>query len=193
MQTTLKFLSWLAAFFLFWLGVAVLVPEWQMLPFALLANALNVLDFGIHEMGHMVFGFVPIRFVGVLGGSLMQWLAPLWMLMYALYKKQPVSARLFLFWSGQSLIHSAPYIGDARSQSLQLLSPFFFTGEKIIHDWNYILGQLHLLWADQFLSGLFYLGGSVLMLTAVLLFIVPLQSVVNGVRRLLGITGVTGG
>lgn len=183
MKTALRLLSWLAAFFLFWTGIAVLIPEWRMLPFALLVDVMNVLDFGIHEMGHMVFGLVPIQFVGVLGGSLMQWLAPLVMLLYAIYKRQLISARLFLFWFGQSLIHSAPYIDDARSRSLQLMSPFFFAGGDIIHDWNYMLGQFNLLWADHIVAMLFYVGGSLIMLTAVLLFLIPLQKITGWLSR----------
>ena len=175
MKLLLKFVSWFLAFFLFWTGIAVIFPQWHIFPFGTLVDILNMLDFGIHEMGHMVLSLPGNRYLGVLGGSLFQWGAPLLMLVYSTYKRRFTTTLFFLFWLGQSLIQSTPYIADARSQSLPLISPFFFTGEPITHDWNFMLGQLNLLWADKIIGGLFFLVGCFFMGLAVLLLVIPME------------------
>jgi hypothetical protein len=185
MKQVIKFASWLAAFFLFWCGIAVVVPQWKMFPFDLLTSLMSMLDFGIHEMGHMVFAIARIEFLTVLGGSLLQWLAPLVMMVYSALKRKLVSADLFLFWFGESLVSSAPYIGDARSQIMPLMSPFSFTGEPIKHDWAYLLGTLHLLWADKILSGLFWCAGCLVMLAAVALLVLPVKQSTGWINRVI--------
>jgi hypothetical protein len=162
------------AFFLFILGVFVILPGWSFFPFNFVLVVLNLIDFGIHEMGHMVLGLTGWIFIGMLGGSLFQWGGPLLLMAYSFYKKRFTTAYFFFFWFGKSLNESVIYIRDARSQSLPLMSPFFFTGEPITHDWNYLLGQLHLLQADQMIAGMFWVAGTLVMLTAIFLTAVPL-------------------
>jgi hypothetical protein len=161
------------ALFLCVLGVVVIMPAWSFFPFNFMLVALNLIDYGIHEMGHMVLGLSGIIFIGMLGGSLFQWGGPLLMMSYSFYKKRFTTAYFFLFWFGKSLNESVPYIRDARSQALPLISPFFFTGEPVTHDWNYLLGQLHLLQADQAIAGMFWVAGTLVMLAAIFLTAVP--------------------
>ena len=173
------FLHLFLGFFLFWLGIAVLIPQWDIPPLRLMVNLITLLDFGIHEMGHMVFGIFGIPFLGVLGGSLFQWSAPILMAGYAVYKKWLTWAIFFFFWFGITIQESAPYIKDASNQKLPLSSPFFFTGEPITHDWNYLLSQTHLLWADQIIGILFFIAGSMVMLLAVALMLIPKEWIVE--------------
>ena len=163
------------AFFLLLLGVAVIAPGLNLFPFNFLVGVLTLIDYGIHEMGHMVLGLSGWIFIGMLGGSLFQWGGPLLMMAYSFYKKRFTTAYFFLFWFGKSLNESVPYIRDARSQALPLISPFFFTGEPVTHEWNYLLGQLHLLGADQVIAGMFWVAGTLVMLAAVLVTAVPLE------------------
>ena len=86
---------------------------------------------------------------------------------------QVVCSTYFFFWFGITLTETAPYIMDARAQKLSLMSPFFFIGGEILHDWNFLLGQLHLLWADQLIGGFFLMGGYGVMLLVVFLIILP--------------------
>jgi hypothetical protein len=186
MKPTLKMVNLIWAFFLFWLGVAVIVPSFNLFPFGLMVSVLDFIDFGIHEMGHMVLGITGFVFLGMLGGSLFQWCGPLVMMAYSFYKKRFTTAFFFLFWFGKSLNESVVYIRDARTQTLPLMSPFFFTGEPITHDWNYMLGQLHLLWADQAIAGMFWVTGTLVILCAVFLTAVPGEVLQLWISRLLG-------
>jgi len=54
-------------------------------------------------------------------------------------------------WLSMSLSNLAVYIGDARAEELPLVS---LGGGDPIHDWNYLLGSLHLLPRDTAIAGL---------------------------------------
>jgi len=109
-------------------------------------DPLYFVDILIHEAGH--FLAMPIYALGnyelsspaglfyFFGGSLLQWLMPLIFVIYFAYKKQPFAAFTVLFWFGQSIYDSVPYIGDAVYMSMPLLS------SNAIHDWNFIFNQL---------------------------------------------------
>jgi len=186
MRSVYPTLNLIWAFFLTILAAAVIVPAFTLFPWGLIVTVLTFVDFGIHEMGHMVLGITGIIFLGILGGSLFQWGGPLLLMAYSFYKKRFTTAYFFLFWFGKSLNESVPYIRDARSQALPLLSPFFFTGEPITHDWNYMLGQLHLLGADQVIAGLFWVAGTLVMLAAIFLTAVPGKLLQVWVGRITG-------
>lgn len=114
---------------------------------------LDRVDLVFHEAGHVIFGFFG-EFIGILGGSLMQVLIPAIVVGYFFLHQQHYSAAVSLFWVAQSLFNLSVYVRDARAQVLPLLG-----GEDTLHDWNYILGRLHLLPWDRALGNLVYLVG----------------------------------
>ncbi len=98
----------------------------------------------IHETGHLLF--LPFQlawhsagfgmFLYILGGSLLQWAAPLAIAVYFAISRQWFSAGVMVCWWGESLLMSVPYIADAQSMEMPLV------GGATIHDWHYMLGQL---------------------------------------------------
>lgn len=117
------------------------------------------LNLGIHELGHYVFavfGDIP----EVLGGSLLQCLAPvLAMVMFA--RQRDWFAIAFAFgWLATNLFDVAVYVGDAVAQRLPLVSP---GGGHPIHDWNYILGHFGWLRHTETLAALHALAGHLAM------------------------------
>jgi len=114
---------------------------------------LDRVDLVFHEAGHLIFGLFG-EFIGILGGSLMQVLIPAIVTGYFILHTQRWSGMLTLFWVGQSLLNVSVYIKDARAQALPLLG-----GEDVIHDWNWLLGKLHLLRWEQAIGALIYLAG----------------------------------
>ena len=76
----------LIGFLFLGLGAAVVLPKWDFFPFRLTVEVISLLDFGIHEMGHMVFSLFQNKFLTVAGGSFFHWGAPLLMTAYSLYK-----------------------------------------------------------------------------------------------------------
>jgi len=148
---------------------SVVFPSLHVPLISLLVAALSSLDLIVHESGHFLFSFFG-SFFGAFGGTILQLIFPSFVLAVAIYRKKILVASLFVFWIGQSLVNISRYIGDARIQALPLFSPgAAFGGGHPVHDWNYLLGKLGLLWADQLISGLIFGLGAVQMLAAVCL------------------------
>jgi hypothetical protein len=92
---------------------------------------MDTINLFIHEAGH--FFLRPFgRFVHVLGGSLMQVLLPLALLVvtwrHDVRQTPPVA-----FWVGESMINVSVYIADAPFKKLKLIA------SGLIHDWNWLL------------------------------------------------------
>lgn len=99
-------------------------------------------DLVIHEAGHfffMLFG----KFIYTLGGTLMQILLPSLIIWSFVRNSYRTGAQVGLLWLGQNLINISVYAADARAQALPLLG-----GNKVYHDWTYILGSTNLLQYD---------------------------------------------
>lgn len=93
----------------------------------------------------------------------MQVLIPAGIVVYFVVHKQKYSAAVTVFWVAQSLFNVSVYARDARARVLPLLG-----GEDTLHDWNYLLGRLHLLNWDQAVGNLIYLVGLVALAASVL-------------------------
>ena len=118
------------------------------MPSGAIPNFLHLIDLVFHEAGHVIFGFFG-QFIGVLGGSLNQVLVPAVCTAVFLARTQYGSAAVTLFWTGQSLADVAVYLADG-----------------LIHDWNFILGRLGLLYAAESLGRLTFGLGALAMLAA---------------------------
>ncbi len=115
------------------------------------STKLHLVHLVIHEAGHVIFSWFG-DFMHVLGGSLLQVLMPfIWFVAARFWGKDAFAGALCLWLMGQSLIDVAPYINDARSLQLQLLSGG--TGREVEgHDWEYLLTAMNLLHKDVYIS-----------------------------------------
>lgn len=108
---------------------------------------LSMANLVFHEAGHVLLGWLG-RFMTSLAGSLFQVALPLVLCGAFLSRKHldPFGAAVTFWWSGQNLVDIAPYINDARAQTLILLGGV--TGRDVpgYHDWNVVLGRLG--WLD---------------------------------------------
>ena len=102
---------------------------------------VNSADLLFHEGGHVIFGVFG-EYLGMWGGTLMQLLIPLMLAVHFFRRRDDFSGRVVLCWFGQNFFHIAPYIKDARSESLPLVGGG-------IHDWHFILSRADLLNMDQ--------------------------------------------
>jgi len=110
--------------------------------------------FGIHELGHVVFG--PLgEWMSIAGGSISQVLAPIAAGAVLLLYRQDGAAQRDWFgvavagcWLAFSLFNLATYVGDARNQDLPLLG----LSDDPIHDWHYLLDSMNLLALDTTLA-----------------------------------------
>lgn len=122
---------------------------------------IHGIDLVIHEAGH-AFALILPRFFYILGGSALQVLLPAVCALTFLHQRQIASFAVTLFWTGESITDVAIYMADAKRQALPLLG-----GDGTVHDWNYLLGQLHLLgWAPSLARLTFGVG--IVLITAAL-------------------------
>jgi hypothetical protein len=104
---------------------------------------MHSVNLPFHEAGHIVFMFWG-SVMHSLGGSVGQVMMPLICMMVLLMKtRDTFGASVTLWWAGESILDTAPYINDAQTMQLSLLggntgvsTPYGF------HDWNFILTEL---------------------------------------------------
>lgn len=144
--------------FLAWMGLGYLRDPlaWGM---------FSGINLGIHELGHMIF--MPLgEFMYVFGGTLTQIAVPV-IAGYLLYSSQRdyFGVSVAGVWLSMAIFEAAAYVGDARSQALNLVSP---GGGEPQHDWTYLLSAMGLLEQDvQIMMVLRGIAGTVLVLSVI--------------------------
>ncbi len=107
------------------------------------------LTLAIHELGHVVFGFLG-EWLSVAGGSLTQVAAPVAVAFVLLRQRDYFGVAVGGAWLSMSLSNLAVYVADARAEELPLVS---IGNGDVVHDWNYLLGSMHLLAKDAAIAG----------------------------------------
>jgi len=124
---------------------------------------MDNIDLVIHEAGHVFFSLFG-KFIYTLGGSLMQVIIPSIIAWFFFRNNYRTGVQFGLLWLGQNFINISIYAADARAQRLPLLG-----GNKVYHDWHYILNELGLLNSDL-VVGYFIFGIAILIfITSVLM------------------------
>jgi hypothetical protein len=93
----------------------------------------------IHEGGHLLFGWFG-KTLGVLGGTLLQLLVPLAVVVYFLFQRHLPGTALAAFFFFENFLNVATYMADARAQALQYVT--VGDPENAEHDWTYIFIKL---------------------------------------------------
>jgi hypothetical protein len=150
--------KWLPSVIIFPLAVYIVLNRGE---YTWIDNA----DLVIHEAGHFFFMFFG-KFIYTAGGSLMQILLPGLLVWYFLSNSYKTGIQVCLLWLGQNFVNVSVYAADARAQLLPLLG-----GNKVYHDWHYMLGELNILRYDAEV-GYFIFGAAIL--TFIIALLVPL-------------------
>jgi hypothetical protein len=124
---------------------------------------LDYVNLPIHEAGHLVFAVFGST-LAVWGGTLLQIIFPAAFFIYFLLHGDTAGTFFGAFWTGESLLYSATYIGDARAMVLPLVGG----GE---HDWNIILTQMGLLASDRTIADVVRLVGWAILVLSLLWFV----------------------
>ena len=126
------------------------IPSMIILPLAIIwivnrgeYGLLDNIDLVIHEAGHFFFSFFG-KFIYTLGGTLMQIILPSIIALFFFRNNYRTGVQFGLLWLGQNFINISIYAADARVRKLPLLG-----GNKVYHDWHYLLGELGILEYDQ--------------------------------------------
>ncbi|MCC6534149.1 MAG: zinc ribbon domain-containing protein [Burkholderiales bacterium] len=144
---------------------------------------LHRVNLVFHEAGHVLF--MPFgSFMATLGGTLGQLLMPLVALGALLYKNRDAfGASLCLWWLGQSVMDTAPYINDARDLQLMLLGGGTGRDRPGMHDWENILLDLGLIEHERRIAAAADRLGEALVLLALLWGALLLYRQFQGLER----------
>lgn len=123
---------------------------------------LDNIDLVIHEAGHFFFSLFG-KFIYTLGGTLMQIILPSIIAVFFFRNNYRTGVQFGLLWLGQNFINISVYATDARAQKLLLLG-----GNKVYHDWHYLLGEIGLLQYDH-IVGYTFLGVAVIIFAVAVL------------------------
>ncbi|PKL84415.1 MAG: hypothetical protein CVV24_00130 [Ignavibacteriae bacterium HGW-Ignavibacteriae-3] len=146
-----------------WVGTVILFPA--VVYYTLNGGKFTFIDYVnllIHEGGHGIFRILG-KFLYTLGGTLMQLIIPGMFVVYYFINKKIFGTQIFLVWLGENLLNISVYASDARAQRLPLLG-----GNKVYHDWNWLLTQTGLLEYDHTIGWFFYITGVIVFVAALL-------------------------
>lgn len=147
-----------------WLGSIIILP--LAVYYTLNKGQFTFIDYInllIHEGGHGIFKIFG-KFLYTLGGSLMEIIIPGMFIIFYMVKRKKILAQIFMIWLGENLMYISIYAADARAKKLPLLG-----GNRVYHDWNWILSQLNLLEQDVVIGGIFYGFGIFVFVIALLI------------------------
>lgn len=122
----------------------------------LFISGLYLVQFGVHEVGHMLFMFAP-PIVAALAGSVCEVFFPVLIVVAAVRGKSYWALVFGLLWVMMALMSVGNYMADARAQQMMLMGP----SPDPIHDWNFIFGKLGWLQADVVLGTITKILGGV--------------------------------
>lgn len=114
------------------------------------------LSLGLHELGHVVFGFLPF-FLVALAGSAVEVIVPLAGMVMFLRQPDFFGISVLGCWLSFNLFGIARYIADSRDQFGVYVS---IGGGEAQHDWEYVLSSLGLLEYDKAIGGIVKLLGA---------------------------------
>lgn len=128
--------------------------------FIFILDHINLL---FHEGGHGIFKIFG-KFIYTLGGSIMQLIIPSLFIYYFASNKKRFATQISILYLAQNIMNVSVYIGDATSKNLPLLG-----GNKVYHDWDYILRKLDILSYDKTIAGIVYIIAVLIILFSLIL------------------------
>jgi hypothetical protein len=114
------------------------------------------LNLVVHEAGHLFFLWFGSDLLMVAGGTLFEVGVPMLVGVYFWRQGDVAGSTVALFWVGTALLSVAPYMADARTQALPLVS---VGGGPVGHDWFLLLDAAGLLEQDRALARMVRAGG----------------------------------
>jgi hypothetical protein len=110
-------------------------------------------DFVLHEFAHIFTAFLP-ALITAAAGSFSELMLGSVLVFIALKQKSYIALLTCCLWFMLACQSVGVYMADARAQKLSLVSlgGALSGSDKVIHDWNFVFGQLHLLSWDRFIG-----------------------------------------
>ena len=106
---------------------------------------IDLANLVVHEGGHLLFGWFGAT-LGLWGGTILQWLAPLLLAAYFFTQRQTTAFAFCTFFFFENWLYTATYMADARAMVLPLVTAG--DSDFIEHDWHTIFSSLGVLQYD---------------------------------------------
>ncbi len=149
--------NWVPSLLLLPISAFLIINHGKFIP---VLDHVNLL---FHEGGHGIFKIFG-KFIYTSGGSLMQIIIPSLFIYYFLSNGKRTGTQISLFYLAENLMNIGVYAADARARRLPLLG-----GNKVYHDWHYLLSELGILNLDQSVGSFFFYSAIVVMVLGLLL------------------------
>ena len=114
------------------------------------SSLLGLVDYGVHEFGHLCFGIFGSEWLAVAGGSIMSLLIPSLVALLFWRQRERLGVAVCAGWLAIALARMAWYMADARVLELDLVS---FSPDASGHDWNYLFKSVGLISHDTAIAG----------------------------------------
>ena len=152
-----------------WIGSIIILPIiiWLIINNGDFIPFVDHFTLLIHEGGHGVFRIFG-SFIYTLGGTLMQILISCLFIFYFYSNKKKFGVQVSLVFLGENLYNISKYASDAQAQRLPLLG-----GNKVYHDWNWLLTKMGMLEYDQTVGLIFIIFGILAFIAALLVPLLP--------------------
>jgi len=125
---------------------------------------IDLANLVVHEGGHLLFGwFGPT--LGLWGGTIFQWLVPLFLAAYFFTQRQTTAFAFCTFFFFENWLYTATYMADARAMVLPLVTAG--DSDFVEHDWHAIFSSLAVLPHDTKIAAVVRFLGWCGMLAAV--------------------------
>jgi hypothetical protein len=131
---------------------------------------VSLVDFGFHELGHLVMYVLPINEILTAAmGSIMQCAVPLGLAAYFWFaRRDPIALVACVAWASTNFQDASVYIADAPYERLELIG-----GE---HDWAFVLDHLGRMEQAATIASFVRNTGILVLLVAITLGVVGLLS-----------------
>ena len=140
-------------------------------------SLIDVTDFFIHELGHVLFWFFWNEFLAIAGWTLFQLIIPILLLIMFFTQKDYFAVALSFAWIWTNFFYISMYSSDAIRLNLPLVSMWAW---ETIHDWNYMFHELWVILYTDLISDIFYYIAIVLFIIS---FIYSFILIVNRFRE----------
>lgn len=137
------------------------------------------INIALHEWWHAAVMMIWNQFLIAAAWTIMQLLIPISLMIW--FYKQRDFFWLYLWYAliWINLFQIAPYAWDAKKMNLPMLK--FFWEWNYIHDWNYMLTEMWILWYTEIISwGIYYLG----IICFLVCFIFTWSTIINRFREI---------
>ena len=131
-------------------------------------DIFSAINLPMHEMGHVLFGLTGIEFAAVAGGTMLEWMVPVFVMIAFLKQRDYFGVSFAFSWLASAMYGTAVYMFDARRQALNLVTIGYTGNEPVGHDWYFLFEKTGLIFRNESVALLVHNAAHLLSLIGIL-------------------------